>query len=345
MRPRDLLLVGAVLLIGGFAAADALRGEAEAPVPTPTARASSEPEPETVDAVETIRSAGPDVLVGRLVFSDEACLVRELDLASGELAAFAPVQSTCSIIGAQGPRDGGPRVAVALPSPRRDVLPYRVLDLARTDPHVLGFRAQTRSVVWDSDGSRVGWCDENGRGQEVELGGDPRPLSDCPAAYTASGARIYVRGRRVLSETTPILHAPGEVEALSFAPDGSVAIAAGGTMLVLYGRLEDGSLVEERRVSLPAGLRHLRTLFSPTHCHAALLSGEFPPSPAVFVVDLRRCPGSLAPATFSGRSAAWSPFGRWLAAAERNRVVVHPLFENEPAVVLAQTATDLAWRP
>lgn len=345
MRPRDLAIVAAVLLVGGFAAADALRGDAEEGARTGTsAEATPGPTPDVdTDQVETIRGTRPDLLTGRLLFSDQACRVRELDLGRGELASYPTVQSTCSIIAAPG--RAAPRFAVALPSPRRDVLPYRVLDLGRSDPDVVSFHAKTRSVVWDTDGSRVGWCDANGRGQEVELGSEPRALPDCPAAYSRAGTPVYVRGRRVLSDEALLLRAPAPVEALSFAADGSVAIAAGGTLLVLYGRREDGTLVEERRISLPAGMRRLRTIFSPTHCHAALLSGEFPPSPTVFVVNVRRCPGSLAPATFSGRAAAWSPLGQWLAVADRRRVVAQPLFESTPAVALGITATDVAWRP
>jgi WD40-like Beta Propeller Repeat len=344
MRPRDLAIVAAVLLVGGFAAADALRGDAEPPAreALPTGP-SSAPEETTTERVETIRSARPGVLAGRLLFSDEACRVRELDLRSGRLAPYATVQSTCSLIAPSG--GDAPLSAVALPSPRRDVLPYRVVDLERSDPHVLSFRARSRSVVWSRDGRRVAWCEPTGRGQEVVLGSEPRFLPGCPIAYTPEGDPVYARGRAVLVGGRELLQASGSIEAISFTREGSVAVAAGGTRLAFYTTSEAAGLHLEREVVLLAGMRHLRTVFSPTHCHAALLSGEFPPSPTVFVVDLRPCPGSRAPATFSGRAAAWSPDGRWLAVAERRRVVAQPLFEGEPAVALRITATDLAWRP
>jgi hypothetical protein len=345
MRPRDLLIVAAVLLVGGFAAADALRGDGEQEArPGTTQEATSSPavEPAT-EPVETIRGSRPGVLAGRLLFSDEACRVRELDLGRGELASYATVQSTCSIVAPPG--GDAPRAAVALPSPRRDVLPYRIVDLAQADPHLGSFRARTRSVVWSADGQRIAWCEQTGRGQELELGSEPRPLPGCPIAYTPASDPVYARGRAVLVGGRKLLQASGSIEAISFTREGSVAVAAGGTRLDLYTTSDAAGLHLEREVVVPTGMRHLRTIFSPTHCHAALLSGEFPPSPTVFVVNLRPCPATLAPATFSGRAATWSPDGRWLAVAERRRVVAQPLFENTPAVTLGITATDVAWRP
>jgi hypothetical protein len=346
MRPRDIALVSAVLLVGGFAAADALHQE-PAPSRSPTVRPTSSPttnrEPEPI-RIETVRGARRGILSGRLLFSDEACRVHELDLRRGRLSPYAPMQSTCSITAPPG--GARPLAALALPSPRRDVLPFRVVDLAARDPDVVSFQARTRSVVWSPDGGRVAWCEPAGRGQELELGAQPSTLPGCPAAYTQDGRPAYVRGRRVLGESGRTLFvAPAAVDALEFAPDGSVAAAVGGDLLIVYTPRENGSFREERRAALPPGLRHLRTVFSPTSCHAALLSGNFPPSPTVFVVDLRPCAESVAPATFSGRAAAWSPDGRWLAVAERRRVVVQPLFENQPAVALRIRATDLSWRP
>jgi len=346
MRLRDLATVAAVLLVGGFAAADALRGDPEPQPPRSATTTGPSADPDRAsgtDQAVTIRGVRPGLLAGRLLFSDEACRVRELELERGTLAPYPPVLSTCSIIAPSG--DSPPRVAVARPSPRRDVLPYRLADLSRDDPDLLGVRARSGSVLWSPDGERVAWCEPGGRGQELEIGREARTLPGCPVAYSLDGTPVYVRGRSILAGEAFLLRSPGAVEAVSFAADGSVAVAVGGTRLLLYAEREKGRLDVERRVSLPAGLRHLRTRFSPTHCHAALLSGEFPPSPTVFVVDLRPCPGSLAPTTFSGRAAAWSPDGTWLAVAQRDRVVVQPLTEGEPAVLLSISATDVAWRP
>jgi hypothetical protein len=120
-----------------------------------------------------------------------------------------------------------------------------------------------------------------------------------------------------------------------------LGVADAGGHVVLYSQ---GDFKIARVVRLRPELRGLRILFSPTHCHAALLSSEFPPTPTVFVVDLRRCPGSRAPVTFAGRAAAWSPDGTRLAVAERERIVVHPAFRKKQAVTLDLIASDLAWK-
>jgi hypothetical protein len=67
MRLRDTAIVAAVLLVAGFAAADALRGDAEPTAGTaePTETSPPETEPST-----TLAGVPPGTLSGRLVFTD-----------------------------------------------------------------------------------------------------------------------------------------------------------------------------------------------------------------------------------------------------------------------------------
>jgi hypothetical protein len=335
MRVRDSLIAATVLLVGGFAAADALRGDADS-TPSPTLE-TVESRGELTDRIETVDATGLGLLEGRLVYTDEMCAVQELDLASATHLRRGTLRTSCALV---SPVDTE-RVAFSLPSRRRAVVPYRVVDLSRPDADLATFRARIRSVVWSADGRRVAWCDQSGRGQELVVSIVARTLPNCPIAYDLGGSPVYARGRDLLVGGRPVLRAPGRIEAVSFGDDGTLAVADSGGHVTLYGR---GDLRVTRAVRLPSELRGLRILFSPTHCHAALLSSVRPPTPTVFVVDLRRCPSSRAPVTFAGRAAAWSPDGTRLATAERERIVVHPLFQEQQAVTLDLIASDLAWK-
>jgi hypothetical protein len=342
MRVRDLLILAAVLLVGGFAAADALRGDAERDAPPTTAVGRSTRPPATSETgpIETVEGARAAVLAGRLVYTNGGCALLEVDLGSGAVLPLRTAPNTCDLISA--PRSLA--LAFSLPSRRRDVMPYRVIDLKRPELDLASFHARAGSVVWSPDGKRVGWCEPSGRGQEVELGREPRPLRRCPIGYTPNGAPLHTRGKFLLAGRRTLVETSSRVEAVSFAADGSLGVLTALGRVVLYRHGEDGELRPEYVLSLPPELRGLPILFSPTHCQAALSSSVFPPTPTVFVRDLRPCPGSRAPVTFAGRAAAWSPDGTRLAIAERERVVIHPTLGDEPAVVLPLVASDLAWK-
>jgi WD40 repeat protein len=339
MRVRDSLIVATVLLVGGFAAADALRGDGNSGrAPTAeTVQNRGVPRPARTEDIETVEGTGLGLIEGHLVYTDAACAVRELDLARGEHLPIGTIRTSCALVSPVSTE----RVAFSLPSRRRAVVPYRVVDLSRPGIDLETFRARIRSVVWSADGTRIAWCDQAGRGQELVVSLVDRTLPNCPIAFDPGGSPVYARGRDLIVEGRRVLRAPARIEAVSFGDDGTLAVADAGGRVVLYGQA-DFRVVSV--VRLPPELRGLRTLFSPTHCHAALLSSVFPPTPTIFVVDLRPCPGSRAPVTFAGRAAAWSPDGSRLAAAERQRVVVHPLFRKQQAVTLDLIASDLAWK-
>jgi hypothetical protein len=347
MRSRDLAIVAAVLLIGGFAAADALRGDPEPPAPpAATTGPRTVPDQPAPVVTETVVGVGEEPLEGRLVYTDDRCELRELDLGDGTLLRHGGLRGSCGLVSPAR----GERVAMSLPSRRRDTVPYRVVDLADPDRDLPTVLARIRSVVWGPDGAQVAWCAPSGQiGYELELGVgfEPRPLRGCPVAYTPSADPVYIEGRSLVADGRALVEVPGRITTVSFGVDRSLAIAT-PRQLLLYGDAPDGppgsyGRLEQRR-AIPPELQGLRVVFSPTHCHAAFLSSVFPPTPTVFVRDVRSCPGSRAPVTFVGRAAAWSPDGTQLAVAERERVIVYALFPVQPAIVLRVVASDLAWK-
>jgi hypothetical protein len=345
MRPRDSAIVAAVLLVGGFAAADALRGTDEATTERTAATGprTGREEPDAVQT-ETVVGVGSAGLAGRLVFTDGRCELRELDLGDGTLLRHGSLRSSCGLI---APRRGE-HVAVTLPSRRRDTVPYRLVHLADPDAGPATVLARLRSVVWSLDGSRVAWCAPSGQvGGELDLSRRVEAvLARCPVAFTPDGEPAYAEGRALVAGGQALVRAPGPITAVSFAPDGTLAVATRKELRLYRGSpgAATGSYgVAEERRAIPEELRGLPVVFSPTHCHAAFLSSVFPPTPTVFVRDLGRCPGSRAPLTFAGRAAAWSPDGSRLAVAERARVVVQAVYPEAPAVVLRVVATNLAW--
>jgi WD40-like Beta Propeller Repeat len=340
VKARDLVIVGTVLLVGGFAAADALRSEGDSAAPATTARTTGETA-ETSDEqarVETIDGLPAGALRGRLVYTDGACGLRDLELSNGIESQFDVRRTSCGLVAAPE----GDRVAVSLPSRFRGVSPYLIVALARPETALADFRARNRSVVWSPDGDRVAWCDPSGRGWELELGFEPRPLRSCPAAYTHTQEAVSAEGREVRIGDRLALTAPARIRALSFSGHGSAAVATERRLYVWDDALSDEpTLVNE--VVLPPELHGLDVRFSPDHCHAALLFSEFPPAPTVFVVALQDCGESRAPLTVPGRAAAWSPDGDRLAVSDRRDVVVHHVLGSGPAIVVAIEASALAW--
>ncbi len=339
MRARDILIVAAVLLVGGFAAADALRGDTDSAAPATTEAASTEvAEP---DPVTTLESFGEGKLDGRLLFTDSACSLGELDLTDGTRERIMSLRTSCAIV---APLEST-RTAVSLPSRFRGVTIYRVVDVEQPEPPLASFRARIQSVAWSLDGSLVAWCEPAGRGLELdlELATEPRRLSGCPVAYTHRNEPVYVRGRRVVIGNRTTLHAPGRVREVSFSVEGSAGVAT-ARRLQVFGDADTGDPVLLGDVRLPPAQRGLEVRFAPTLCQAALLSSVFPPTPTVFVVDLQPCRGSRAPLTIPGRAAAWFPGGDQLAVAARDRVVVHTVIGEAPAVELELEASALAWK-
>src|SRR5215203_2797453 len=156
MRPRDLLIVAAVLLVAGFAAADALRGlGGGSAAPPPSAPAGTEgSEAATTPPPRRIRGFTVGELPGRVVFTGETCVIQELDLPTGTIFPLPRLAGTCKL---WSPRHSE-RLAYSLPSRRRSVVPFRIADLNHAYLDLGQFQARIDSIVWRPDGQRVAWC-------------------------------------------------------------------------------------------------------------------------------------------------------------------------------------------
>lgn len=339
MKGRDLLILAAVLLVAGFAAADALRSKGGSAPSTAAARAptTTRAGPIRIQALQDLRARA---FTGRIVFTDQGCTVREVDLASGTFFPLPPLRGGCVL--ASPPRTE--LIAFSLPANRRDVMPYRVVNLNIAARDLASFRARNGSVVWSPDGTRVAWCEPSGRGQEYEIGEEPRSLPGCPLAYTTDGRPAYLRERNLVVAGRTILHVDGRVTGLSFGTDGSLALVEDGTRVLLYGTEAGRPFTLARKQRLPSGLRGLAPLFSPTNCSVAFRSAATGLSSTIEILDLGRCPPARRVRTFPGHAAAWSPDGRWLAVAGRTSITFHPIQGDGPTVRFEASAAALTWK-
>ena len=141
MRPRDLIVVGAVVLAAGFAAADALRGPAEEREPAPTTEAvqtgptrppGPEPEPDAPSGWPS------EALPGTLVFTDwNDCRVRAIGLQTGRELQLARFSGTCDLWAAPV----GRRIAYALgPASADGLVPFKLADVSAPELELGGYR-------------------------------------------------------------------------------------------------------------------------------------------------------------------------------------------------------------
>ena len=189
-------MIGAVVVIGGFAAADAIRGNprperTSAPtIPVQTAPSrlpGPQPQPEAPPG-------WPEGLLdGALTFTDaKTCDIRVIGLAGGRERPVAHFGSDCFL---WAPPVGS-RVAYGLGASSQDGLhPFRIADLALPNQELGGYRALFGVVIWSDDAQRVAWCGRSRIGFDLEIGGPATRLPRCPVAYTR-GRRDRVCGRQ-----------------------------------------------------------------------------------------------------------------------------------------------------
>jgi len=341
MRPRDLLIVAAVLLLAGFAAADALRGlgggGAAAP---PTAPAGSQSgESVTAPPVGRIRGFTLGRLPGRVVFTGETCQIQELDLPTGTIFAFPRISGTCKLWSPPSSE----RLAYSLPSALRSVVAFRIVDLNHGNLDLGQFQARIDSVVWRPDGQRVAWCDARGKGRELEIGETvPSELPRCPAGYTNSGKLVYVQGRELRVGDRLLLRARGGIDAMAFGDDGSVALAVDGRTIQVF-RPTGGHLSTAAEFGLAPPLQGRLPVFSPDNCGALFRTPNSDQVERITVVDLGCLPGA-GERSFPGHAAAWSPDGRWIAVAGRAAILFHAVDGGSDTIRFTTAATDLAWK-
>jgi hypothetical protein len=330
VRSSTILLAAGLAAIAGFALADALRGENHG---TP---AVVESESTTTRREEPAYEGTlpPDLLTGRLVFTDENCDLGVVDLARAVVVRVRDVETNCTLSAPVRSR----RIAYGFGQLRLGPLSYRVTDFSRPERTFGRLRAQPESIVWSHNGRRVAWCAEDDRGRELELGGRERRLAHCPVTYTRDGHPVYPVGGRLLTESHALVPPlPGRITAASIAGDGSVAVVLDGKRVLLLKRGEE--LVETR---IPTRVRGVVPAFSPDNCGAIFLTPHRGQPPRVFVIDLGCLGGHER--DLSGRRAAWSPDGLWFAVAEERTIAFYPVDASRPVLRLPDTANQLVWQ-
>jgi WD40-like Beta Propeller Repeat len=337
LRPRDFIIVAAVVLIAGFAAADALRGRTGE-------KATSGPETTRVQTTPT-RLPGPTpqpdapegwpvgLLDGSVVFTNAGdCRIRIIGLAGGTERPLARFLGTCDL----WVPPVSDRVAYALGPPSGDgFTPFKLADLARPNADLGGFRALFGVVLWSPDGQRVAWCGRRQTGYDLEVGGPVRRLPACPVAYAPDSKIAYAVGNKLLVEDAAILQADGGITYAHFGTDGSVAIVVDGERLERY----DGAGDLTAAAAIPQG----RTpILSPRNC--AALFKPFEGYGPIRLVELG-CYHGRELRDLSGSDAAWSPDGAWVAVAEAEAITFHPVAVSGRTVTWPAGAADVAWRP
>lgn len=330
MKVRDLLILAAVVLVGGFAIADAIRSEGSAPGPTKPSRTTTESVLPPPDA-ELGRSRFPAVpdAPGTLVFTEAGdCPVREFDAGSGQELPNVVPRSTCELWAAPVTA----KVAVGIGAPSGDAVPFRFFDLERGRRNLGTSTAFFGFLVWSPDGQRAAWCNARRVGIDLELGGTKRRLPRCPAAYTPDAEVAFAVGNRVLAGGRTLVRASGGVTFVHFGSDGSVAVDVEGRRVERYvgGRLT-GS------VALEGVLEGRTPMLSPDNCTALVRAGN-----NLRPLDLG-C-SRLGDRSFGGWRAVWSPGGRFLAVAGQAAVTFFDLEDRREVARWPVTAIELAWQ-
>jgi hypothetical protein len=341
LRPRDFIIVSAIVLIAGFAAADAIRGRVEEsetskPPTTPVQTASTRP-PGPQPQAEAPPGWPVGALEGSVVFTNaEDCRLRVIGLAGGRERPLARFSSDCDL----WVPPVGDRIAYGLgPASADGFTPFKLADLSRPNVDLGGYRALFGVVLWSPDGQSVAWCGRRRTGFDLEIGGAARRLPTCPAAYTPDSRISYAVGNRLLVEHKELLRADGGITYVHFNSDGSVVIIVDGKRIEVYE--PDGA--KRFTVRLAPELQGSTPIVSPDGCAAMLRLNE-PPGGGIRVINLG-CFKGIAPRFFDGRDAAWSPDSTAIAVAERDAIVVHELVGGTLLAAWPAHAIRLAWRP
>jgi hypothetical protein len=337
LKPRDLLtlvVIGAVVVIGGFAAADAIRGNprperTSAPtIPVQTAPSrlpGPQPQPEAPPG-------WPEgVLDGALTFTDaKTCDIRVIGLAGGRERPVAHFGSDCFL---WAPPVGS-RVAYGLGASSQDGLhPFRIADLALPNQELGGYRALFGVVIWSDDAQRVAWCGRSRIGFDLEIGGPARRLPRCPVAYTRDGEIAYAVSNQVLVGDRVVFTADGGITYAKFGSDRSLAVVVDGERLE---RSEGGSLTTTK---IPPRLQGVTPILRSDNCGAL-----FPLGQAVTLLDLGCTPG-LSNRSFAGSTAAWSPDGAWVATSNGSEIEFQRVVGSRLNITWPAAAAQMVWRP
>ncbi len=340
MKPRDALLVAAVVAVIGFAAADALTNRDEGPPvrfesreATTSTRAEAPPAP---FVTKTVSIAAPG-FPGRLVFTDDQCYVGEVDLAGPTETVRGPFGRGC---GLWGPALSD-RLAFGASELEADVASYafRVADLGSRQTFGPYPSRWEDEPVWSADGSRVAWCAPGERGFELRVGGRPRRLQDCADAFTTKGRPVFIEGHDLLVDGHRILSVPVPINRVAFAQNGSVLVLGLRNLAYRYAALGRAPTVETIGPYFPP------PALSADNCAAALLSPRNGQQPMVRLVDLGCAPRLDERAAFSGDHARFSPDGRWIAVGDLTGITIYSTRARASAVARLPVGNkQLLWK-
>ncbi len=328
VRWSTILLVAGLVAIAGFALADALRGGNDG---GPAVGRSESTSTRREDAAFE-GTLPPDLLTGRLVFTDERCDLGVVDLSRAVVVHVRDVETNCALSAPVRSR----RIAYGFGPIGRETLSYRVTDFARPEQTLGLLRARPGSIVWSQDGGRVAWCTRAGHGRELTIGGSERALPHCPLTYTGDGRPVQAVGLLTASNG-PAPPIPGRVTAASIGVDGSVALVLAGKRILV--QRPGAEMVESR---IPTRVRDVVPAFSPDNCGAIFLTPHRGQPPRLFLIDLGCLGGHER--DLSGRRAAWSPDGRWFAVAEDRTIAFYPVDASHAVLRLPGDANQLVWQ-
>jgi len=328
MKSRDFVIVGAIVVVAGFATADAFRGGGDE-APATEARSATEA---ARTEIEVPTGFEPLPLAGSIVFTDaDDCRVRRITMASGAEAPLPRLPAAdCTLWAAPA----GSAIAYGIGYDPPDVALFRLVDLRRPDRTLGGYGALFGFVTWSLDGRRVAWCGSSRAGFDLELGGSVRRLPECPSAYTPAGDVAFAGGSRLVADGRPVLEAEGGITYARWGADGSLAVVLDGRRVE---RRVNGRLAGE--LELPPWLEGRLPILSPDNCAAIF---RRPTRLDLFSLG---CFRGDAPRAFFDDDAAWSPDGDWIAVAEENAVAFHRLVGPRDVLRWPVRASRLAWQP
>ena len=337
MKGRDLLILLAVVLVGGFAVADALRseggGDRAAERRTTTDSAATTTTVGTPDE-ELGRARFPQVngAGGTLVITETgSCAVREFDLPTGLEFRNVVARSTCQVWAAPVTA----KVAVGIGEPVGDAVPFRFIDLQQPGRNLGTSEAAFGFLVWSEDGQRAAWCNRRRMGIDLELRGGRRLLPECPAAFTPEHEVAFAVADRLVVDGRTMLTASGGITSVNYATDdgGSVAVMVEGRRIERY---VDGRLTDS--FDLPERLQGRLPILSPDNCAALLRTGD----EEVSLVTLGCSP--LATQGYRGTTGAWAPNGEWIVIGGPTELVFQRPDRGAEPVRWPVGAAQIEWR-
>jgi WD40 repeat protein len=331
----SLAVIAAVVLIAGFAAADAIRGKPREPSAAPTTipiqtGPTRLPGPQPQAEAPTGWPQG--VLRGTLTFADaNTCRIRVIGLAGGRERPVARFTSDCQLWAPPV----GPRLAYGLgPSSGDGLEPFRLADLQSPNLELGGYRALFGVIVWSQDGQHVAWCGRRRTGFDLEIGGPSQRLPRCPVSFTRDNEVAYAVGDKIIVGDRTLYTASGGITYASFGQDGSLAAVVDGEKIE---RWDGSALITTTKI--PPGYQGLTPTFRYDNCGALFAQGG-----GVQIFDLGCKPG-LPTRSFPGVSATWSPDGAWIAVSSGQSITFYRVVGTRLAIDWPAGASDMVWRP